>query len=71
MDIGIQIRNAKVLNSVLEGGLALAAGVVLAGSGRSVGTIAVDVQVVVVVVGLEEDCVVQVTTVAGAALEGS
>lgn len=72
MLVGVEVRNAVGLDGVLEGGLALARGVVGASTSRVVGTVAVNVEVVVAVVALQEDCALaNITAVDGTAGEGT
>lgn len=70
VDIGIQVRNAVLRDSVDKGSLALTRGVIAAVAARVVGSVAVNVQVVILTITLEEDGVGQITTVDGAAAEG-
>lgn len=71
VEVGIEVGDAVLLHIVLEGGLALSAGVIGAFTSRVVGTIAVDVEIVVVAgLALEEDGIRQVSTVDGTAREG-
>lgn len=72
MLVGIEVGDAVGLDSVLEGGLALARRVVGASTSGVVGAVAIDVEVVVSVVALQEDCALaNVTAVDGASGEGT
>lgn len=70
--VRIQIRDAVRLDGVLEGSLALAAGIVGATAGRVVGAITVNVHVVIVArASLEEDGVGNVGAVRGASAKSA
>lgn len=72
MNISIQVWDSKFLHVILESSFALATRVIGAPSRRVVGTITVDVHVIIVSgASLEEDGVGDVAAVAGATAEAS
>lgn len=70
VDVGVEVGNTVALDCVLEGSLALAAGVVGAVAAAVVGAVAVDIHVVVVALAaLEVDDVLDIAAVGGATRE--
>ena len=72
VNVGIEVRDAERPHGVLEGGLALASGVIGTSTSRVVGAITVNIQVVIIAcAALEENSAGQVATVCRAAAKSA